>query len=450
MKNLVFVALNSSWSQSNLALYYLREMIRDMDYPCKILSYTLKEPLLQVMEDIYRQRPDVIMLSAYIWNRQYLVRLQRELAKVLPEALFVIGGPEAQFFEESPQCAVFTGPGEAAFLTLAEADFCPDALKDGISPIPLTDIPFPYRPADREDLSGHLVYYECYRGCPYHCIYCLSGCDDRSEPRFDLSLPGERERLYQELRALSALEPRTLKFIDRSFNVQKDLSHAIWDWIREEEPPHDSHFEIYPDLLDGEDIRLLSQIPEGKIRFEIGIQSINGEVLRNCGRHSDWGKSRKGLLQLKDQTRVRVHADLIAGLPGENYASVIRSLDELCACEPAAVQLGMLKILPDTPMRKMARDRGYRYLDDPPYQVLASDALSFDELCELDQFAHLLSLYWNKEEYPVLWQTLLQKYTASTILKKLRDLHMERDLPFHSVSKQRRAQIMELVQNHLC
>jgi radical SAM superfamily enzyme YgiQ (UPF0313 family) len=449
MKKILFAALNSSWSQSNLAQYYLREMIQDLDFCTVIKSYTCKEPLMQVTEDIYRQHADVICFSAYIWNRVYLQNLHKALTKILPQVTFVVGGPEAAAFENHKSTIVVFGAGEAAFRKLAEEDF---RYQDGslrTATLPLSQIPFPYHEADRDLLSDHLIYYECYRGCPYHCAYCLSANDDRHEPRFDLKQKGEIKRLYQELDALSHLGPRTLKFIDRSFNVQRDLAHAIWKYAIESKAEHDFHFEIYPDLLCDEDLQILSKAPEARIRFEIGVQSINSEVLELCGRHSDWQQTKAGLLALKQRTMVRVHADLILGLPGEDYASVLRGLDDLCACEPAAVQLGTLKILPDTPMQEIAQDRNYRWLDFPPYQVLSSDALSFDEICLLDDFAHLLGLYWNKEEYPRIWHELLQKYPASIILSAIKDIHTRNDLPFHSISKQRRNRVMDCLTDHL-
>ena len=448
MKKILFAALNSSWSQSNLAFYYLREMVRDLDYESILRSYTLKEPLMQVMDDIYLQQAEVICFSAYIWNRIFLQNLHREIAKILPEVVFVIGGPEANHFRNIRNTIVIEGAGEAAFRELALQDFL---LQDGAQlrsyPLPLNKVPFPYREEDKADLEDHLVYYECYRGCPYHCAYCLSANDNRSEPRFEL--PKDKELLYQELDAICRLKPRTIKFIDRSFNVQKNLAQAIWHYAIQHGEGQEFHFEIYPDLLDEQDLKIMEQAPEGRIRFEVGIQSIDPEVLGNCGRSSAWEKSKAALIALKARTKIRIHADLIAGLPGEDYASVLRGLDELCSTEPAAVQLGSLKILPDTPMQEIAKSRNYLWLDNPPYQVLASDALSFEEMGSLDDFAHLLSLYWNKEEYPELWHELLQKYPASQILNALKDIHIENNMPLHSISKKRRAEVMEALSDRL-
>ncbi|MCB5249450.1 MAG: DUF4080 domain-containing protein [Candidatus Cloacimonadales bacterium] len=449
MKKILFVALNSSWSQSNLALYYMRQMIRDIDFETGILPFTMKEPLHQIMEEIYTQKPDVICLSAYIWNRVLLYGLQKELTKILPHCLFVIGGPEAAAFINSPGCHVIIGAGESEFRALAECDFVPRDCRQNPAPIPLKDIPFPYTYEDLADLEDHLIYYECYRGCPYACIYCLSANDKRHQPRFELSKAGETQRLKDELTQLAKLKPRTLKFIDRSFNIQKELAHAIWDFAIESDSTFDYHFEIYPDLLDETDFAILCRAPANRIRFEVGIQSTNPEVLERCGRHSDWQKSRRTLCELKERTKIRVHADLIAGLPGEDLDSVIRSLNELCLCEPAALQLGMLKILPDTPMHSIAIQREYLWMDLPPYQILRSDTLSYEELCLLQDYAHLLNLYWNKEEHPDLWHTLLQRYPADRILALLREMHLSKEMPLHSVSKQKREMMMQSLADKL-
>ena len=443
MKNILFVAVNSSWSQSNLALYYLREMLYDLPYNPEMLVFSTKEPVMQCVEEIYRHPADLLCFSAYIWNRVYLESLLKILRQLLPHATFVIGGPEAGAFSDFPLSLVVQGPGEGAFRALAESGFATSNLPG--SYLPLAQVPFPYQPGDLQQLEDHLLYYECYRGCPYSCVYCLSSCDMRKESRFDMSRAEDRDRLRFELDSLMAFKPRTLKFIDRSFNINKDLAHYIWTYAMQDESNTDFHFEIYPDLVDETDLALLDQAPLGKIRFEIGIQTTNAEVAAACGRRSDWQKSRNVLLRLKESGKIRVHADLLVGLPSEGVASILNSLDALCECEPAAVQLGLLKILPDTPMLDIARLRGYKWMQDPPYQVLQTDALSFDDICALDDFAHLLSLYWNKEEYKAEWHALLQKNKASTILSNLKQIHQELNMPLHSVAKAKRQKVMDLL-----
>jgi len=447
------VAINSSWSQSNLALYYLREMIRDLHYEVHLLTWTLKDQPLDILHALYAQNPDVICFSAYIWNRIFLQQLVPDLKKMLPQSKIVVGGPEASNFGNAfgETDFVISGAGEAAFRALAESGFSRKELEADVPKhLPLKQIPFPYRAEDKSTLQGKLVYYECYRGCPYHCAYCLSASDDRNELRFDPDKPNEVQKLYAELDAIKQLEPKTIKFVDRSFNIHSKLARLIWSYFIETDCPCEAHFEIYPDLLTEADIALLEKAPECRIRFEIGVQTTNSAVSEICGRSSNWEKAKAVLNELKSRTKVRIHADLIAGLPSEDFASVLRSVNELCATHPDAVQLGTLKILPGTPMVEIARLRAYLWQDSPPYQCLASDAISFEQMCTLERMARVLNLYWNKEEFATEWQVMLQNHLATEIIFAILDVHSRLGYELHSLAKSKRAAVMAEIYDRFC
>jgi len=445
MKKILMTAINSSWSQSNLALYYLREVIADLPYRVFMQEWTLKDQLLDVLYGIYVQNADVICFSAYIWNRLYLQELIPELVKLLPEAIIVIGGPEAGnlTYLQRDRFYFIQGAGEGKFRYLAENNFC---LKEEeltqAKHIPLKDIPFPYRQSDAEFLKGKLLYYETFRGCPFACIYCLSAKDKRFELRYHPENQKDMQCLKKELEALIALEPRTIKFVDRSFNINKRLAHFIWQFFIEQNCPCDVHFEIYPDLIEEEDIALLEKAPENRIRLEIGIQTISAEIAAKSGRKSNWEKAKWVLRELKKRTKLRVHTDLLAGLPGENYFSIINGLNEVCATLPDEVQLGILKILPDTSMQEIAIALNYKWLHQPPYQCLSSNALSFEEMHQLESFAKLLNLYWNKGEHKKEWQEMLQNRSAAEILTALQQKHKELGYELHSLSKAKRDAVM--------
>ncbi len=439
-------ALNSAWYQSNPALYHLRETLRGI--PCRVFlrEFTTAEPLGDVLKGICQTAPSLVCLSAYIWNRSYLETLIPELKKLLPQARIAIGGPEAATggygLEESD--LVFAGPGEGAFRRLAERGF---SLGGGIhsSPAPpLRELPFPYHASDRPNLQGKLVYYESYRGCPYRCVYCLSATDSRREPRFDVSNPKDRRRLRSELDRLIALKPRTVKFIDRSFNSDPALARQIWREVIKRPAACEFHFEIYPDLLGEEDFRLLETAPPGRIRFELGIQTVNETISRNCRRASSWQRSRAALIALRQRTPICLHADLLAGLPGEGRASILRSLDELARCFPHEIQLGLLKILPGTPMLEIARERGYAWMDGPPYQILSTDKLTFAQVAEFQDLARAVNLYWNKQEFSSHWERIIAAgIRPSAFFQSLQRAHRRCSQPLHSVSRQDRAAIFQ-------
>ncbi len=448
MTNLCLVAVNSAWYQSNPALYYLRGTLRGLPYKVRILDFTNSEPIGDVLASIYRCKPAVLCFSVYVWNRSFLQALIPGLRKLLPEVRIVLGGPEAspEGFGLDSADYVIKGPGEGAFRLLAESGFTlPGGVYTALAP-QLRDLPFPYRMADKPALQDRLIYYETSRGCPFRCVYCLSANDLRNETRFDPANAADRRRLYRELDKLVALQPRTLKFVDRSFNIHPRLARLIWDYAIRRELPCEFHFEIYPDLLTEEDIILLEKVPPGRIRFEIGIQTVNPAVSRNCRRNSNWTKAKAMLQALRQRTNICIHADLLAGLPGESLRSVLHSIDELAPLLPHEIQLGQLKILPDTPMHELAAQLGYLWMSEPPYQILSSDKLSFAQVTHLQGLARILNLYWNKGEFSAEWSVLLSSgQPASALLQKLLAYHRQHDLPLHSISKQHRKEVFEAV-----
>lgn len=438
------IGLNSAWYQSNPSLYILRESLHGLPYSISLLEFTLVEPLFDVLTRVYREKPDIACFSAYIWNGSQVIELARELKKVLPGVKTVLGGPEAGRGEAFPEIFdyIIKGPGEGAFRKLAEEGFSlPAGIYDLPAP-PLKDLPFPYRSSDKSSLENKLIYYESSRGCPYRCAYCLSALDERNEARFDPDSAADREKLFQELDALLALRPRTLKFVDRSFNAHPRLARLIWGYAIKNPAHCEYHFEIYPELVSEEDLQILEQTPVGRIRFEIGVQTIDTVVARDCGRASNWEKAKSVLNALHERTQICVHADLLAGLPGEKYDSILRGVDELASTLPAEIQLGMLKILPETPMLQIAKERGYIWQSSPPWQVLATDALSFSQMAKLQELAKIINLYWNKGEFAQDWERMLKAgEKASNLLLELLKQHHKFGLPLHSISKARRAEI---------
>jgi radical SAM superfamily enzyme YgiQ (UPF0313 family) len=448
----LIAGINSSWYQSNPALYYLRNSLRGLPMRITLREFTTSEPLFDVLAAIVECRPDVACFSAYVWNSLYLAQLIPELKKLMPDLKIVVGGPDAANLDGGLEqyCILARGPGEGLIRHLAESGFnFPAGTYEYPAPH-LKDLPFLYRKQDKPQLENKLVYYECSRGCPFRCAYCLSANDKRNEVRFDPSLPADRRRLYRELDQLLELHPRTLKFVDRSFNAHSPLARLVWEFAINCKAECEFHFEIYPDLLNGEDFQILAKAPPGRIRFEVGIQTINPTVNRVCNRNSNWHKAKTALISLRERTNICIHSDLLAGLPGERIGSVMHSLDELASCLPTEIQLGILKIIPDTPMQSIARQRGYKWMDRQPWQVLSTDTLSFKQVSKLQEIAKIINLYWNKGEYRQEWQSLLERGSkASDITLRLLDHHRKHSITLHSVSKASRAEVFSHTVQHL-
>ncbi len=430
----LLAAINASWTHSCPALYYLRNML-PQGYQAQIAEFTLKQPVSETAAEIFSRNPQVLCLSIYIWNALYLRQLLPLLRQGLPEAKIVIGGPEVSFDEEAPAKYnpdyLVRGYGEMAFRRLAESMFIlPDKVLPEI-PLPLADIPFPYRDEDIALLQGKIVYYESSRGCACRCIYCLSG---REEKCCFLPL----ERVYSDIPKLLKMQPKVIKFVDRSFNQDKQRARAIWQFVIALETEVPFHFEVHPDWLEQEDFTLLANASPGRLQFETGIQSIHPRTLRTIGRFSDWQKAKHNLIRLRQETHVSIHSDLLAGLPGERLDEVLTSLREALQTNPQEIQLGLLKILWGTPMRELAAKLGYTWDTNPPYQVRSTPELSLGEMTYLQKLAAVLNFYWNSGYFPTFWQEILLTGKELSILDNLLLTHLHSHADFYGISRESR------------
>ena len=195
------------------------------------------------------------------------------------------------------------------------------------------------------------------------------------------------EKALADLAAFEAFEGHfTVKLVDRTFNFDRERAKAIWRGLLDESYTKCYHFEICASLLDEESFALLAAFPKGKVQLEIGLQSTNRETLTAIGRRDDAAAVIAAARRIRAGGNIHVHLDLIAGLPMENLASFAASFD---AAYPAAdlLQVGFLKLLHGTALRHDAARYGISFSAEPPYTVLKTAVLSFDDLCRLRRLA---------------------------------------------------------------
>jgi radical SAM superfamily enzyme YgiQ (UPF0313 family) len=424
--------LNARFSHTNLALRCLAAQVRQNwpQGPQLILTeWTINDPQLDIVRQLYRMNAAVYAFSCYIWNIGLIRALCRQLRKIRPHAWIIWGGPEVSFDAanrlagEPAVNLISRGEGEISFLNLLHRLFPgPDSvpaywltpadrpdlgdvpgltwreLNSGIihenpdAPLLEPDEwPFPYDPADLAGLNGRIVYYETARGCPFRCAYCLSALDRMVRQR---PLP----QVYGELDCLIAAGLLQIKLVDRTFNCQPGRARRIWQYLlerREAAGRTNFHFEVAGDLLDDPTVELLNQAPPGLFQLEIGVQTIQPDVLRTISRPTNLAALQRQVRKLRQAGRVHLHLDLIAGLPGEDLESFSQSLDWVWDLQPQQLQLGFLKILPGSPMRQLAAERLFLWQDDPPYEVLQSDKMSFADLDRLKMVAQIIELFHN-------------------------------------------------------
>lgn len=417
---ILLVALNAKYVHTNLAIRYLRESVIGEFPEVEVLEFTINEPIERIEAEIYEAKADVIGFSCYIWNLKETLAVIRQLRPTSPHSRILVGGPEVSFeaeafLKKNPEIdGIVLGEGEVTFLELLrawESNVYPSQVAGLawrnpqneeiiINPprqqISMAELPNPYN--HEEDFMGRLAYVETTRGCPFNCQYCLSSTFQGV--RF---LPPERFReiLHQVLH----LGARTIKLVDRTFNVSKEHSFKILDIVREvaSQFPIEAgirvHCEIAGELLDEDWLQYLRDYPKDLVQFEIGVQSTNPETLSIICRPQHFERWSNYVREIRGMNKAHLHLDLIAGLPKEGWESFRNSFNEVYRVQPDMLQLGFLKVLKGSGLRNKSEEYGLVYSPDPPYTILQTGDLSHQELLRLHRLEDILDRYYNSGRF---------------------------------------------------
>ena len=458
---ILLTAINAKYIHSNLAVYSLQAYAAAHGHKIERAEYTINNQLEDILEKIYRQKPDVLLFSCYIWNIEYVKELVSEFHKLRPEVPIWVGGPEVsfeteRFLRENPAVTgIMMGEGERTltelcnyfeqdtqFTTKNREEVQTELVRahaenekrtgdlseikekmlekiDGISYrrsdgtvaiqplrslLPMDELPFCY--ANLKDFEHRIIYYESSRGCPFSCSYCLSSVDKKLRFR---SLP----LVYKELQFFIDAKVPQVKFVDRTFNCQHEHAMGIWKYIKE----HDNgitnfHFEISADLLREDELELISDMRPGLIQLEIGVQSTNGDTIREIHRTMRLEEVYRAVNRVKAGKNIHQHLDLIAGLPFEDYQRFQQSFNDIYALHPQQLQLGFLKVLKGSYMYEHAQEYGLVYRSRPPYEVMSSKWVSYDEMLEIRLVEEMLELHYNSGQFLTYLAVLEQKYDS--------------------------------------
>lgn len=417
----LLTTLNARFSHSSLALRYIRGVLGTMPgLAVELKEYTINQPADEILSDIYRGSYDCVCFSTYIWNVEMILRIAANLKKVSPEIRILLGGPEVTYapaglLQQHPAISgLILGEGEATLRTLFATGFDTPGFQSiagtawntemGIRVNPaaepiqdLDTVPFPYSESD--SFENRLVYYESSRGCPYRCTYCLSSA---SEGVRYFSLP----RVFKDLAWLLTRNIQTVKFVDRTFNVNPAHFVPILEFIAANDNGITCfHFEISAGILTDDIIDRCAGFRKGLVQFEIGVQSTCPEALKASGR-PDWtDQIQTRVAQLKAPGNIHLHLDLIAGLPYESYERFLESFDAVYAMKPDMLQLGFLKLIKGTAMRRKAEFYGFQWREEPPYEVLCTKWITYEQLDTLKRIETLLDRYCQQGRFE---KTLIQ------------------------------------------
>lgn len=417
---ILLTAINAKYIHSNLAIHslkaYAQKHVKLPALHLELAEYTINQSLDYILMDIYRRKPDVVCFSCYIWSISYVKKIIKELKKLCPDTDIWLGGPEVSYNPEellhefSEIKGIMKGEGEAVFAGICRSylENAPFGELKGVAfrsnsgavtetgqcePLPMDELPFVYTCENMADFGHKIIYYETSRGCPFSCSYCLSSVDKRLKFR-SLSL------VRKELQFFLDHEVLQVKFVDRTFNCRHEHAMAIWRYIAE----HDNgitnfHFEVSADLLNEDELELLESLRPGLIQLEIGVQSVNLDTIREIRRTMRLDKVKENVAYIRKNRNIHQHLDLIAGLPYEDIESFAHSFDEVYDMKPDQLQLGFLKVLKGSYMEENREEYGLVCQDSPPYEVLYTKWLSYEDVIELKGVEEMVETYYNSGQF---------------------------------------------------
>lgn len=431
--NILLTAINAKYIHSNLAVYSLKAYAKEYTDHIQLAEYTINHRVEYILQEIYKKKPDVLCFSCYIWNFRYVQELITEIHKLLPELPIWVGGPEVSyepeaFLNQFPMVTgVMIGEGEETFRELCghyvNQKHSAGNQEEGLShisgllfrnekkelirtphrePMSMDDLPFCYE--HLEDFENRIIYYETSRGCPFSCSYCLSSIEKGLRFR-------SLELVKKELQFFLDHKVPQVKFVDRTFNCNHNHAMGIWKYVKE----HDNgitnfHFEISADLLTEEEIEFIADMRPGLIQLEIGVQSTFAPTIQEIHRTMNLSRLETVVKKVQQAGNIHQHLDLIAGLPKEDFATFAKSFQEIYRLKPEQLQLGFLKVLKGSFMYEHQKEYGLVYQSNPPYEVMSTNWLTYEEVLKIKLVEEMLEVYYNSGQFEMTMKVLEQAY----------------------------------------
>lgn len=424
----LLTAINAKYIHSSLAIRYIYKNCQDLSCDIEMLEVSINNHLIDIANQIFDARPDILGISCYIWNIELVKQLLPLVHRLLPNCKIICGGPEVsyatkEFMQDFPMVDfVVRGEGEKAFHDLLQALLdeknneeikiagiakrnSDDTIDENIAVTvnDLDEIIFPYDDNDIENLKDKIIYYESSRGCPYSCKYCLS-CATKGVRYRSL------DKAFAELSYFIKHNVRQVKFVDRTFNADKKHYLPILEFIAKQDCRTNFHFEIVAHHIDDEIKAVLKKMPKGRVQFEIGIQSTNLKTLGQISRANPWEEMTNNIKSIMAYGNIHLHVDLIIGLPYEDITSFAKSFNDVYLLQADMLQVGFLKLLKGAAMNDLIQEHDYVYMPQAPYQVISNKYMDYATMRKLQIFVDVLELYYNAGRFKYTIINLIKQY----------------------------------------
>ncbi len=427
--NILLTTFNSKYIHPNLALRLISDYANNIHkntINITITEYTIKNDLNKILTEHDFENIDILGISTYIWNVEISLSFAKMINKQFPNITIVLGGPEVSYepeeFLKYPYINyVFSGESEKSFsnflselkkekpelsnvsgLHYRNKNNCATTSAPYIDKLDELANPYIKTPL----INNQIAYIESSRGCPFTCGYCVAGLENKVR-FFNL------ENTFEVIDTVISQGAKTIKFLDRTFNIKEDHMIKIMNYIISLNKKVSVQFELSPTLISKKFIDYLkTSVPKDLFRFEIGIQTTDNNVNKLVNRMQDYQLAKQNILDVIKTNKVDLHLDLIVGLPNESYENIISSFNDVFLLQGAELQLGFLKILRGTNIKKNADHFGYKYDSKAPYEVISNNTLTRKQIDDFKIVAHVIDKCYNLPRLKQSFEFILNNETT--------------------------------------
>ncbi len=455
---ILWLDINSSYSHSSLAIPALDAQLHEETrnaHEWKIISGTVKTPEQELISETENFAPQLLMSTLWLFNHEYAIRIIKKIKQLYPECTVLLGGPEflgdnSEFLHRNLEVdAVFKGEGEEIFNELISSPLKYRMIpgmcylekgNDGtwsyhdssaIQTKNFASLSYPESSVFfRWDKS--FIQIETSRGCFNTCTFCISGLDGRTQ---EIDIPDIRSRIENACKH----GIREIRILDRTFNAKPERASEMLEIFGDFSGKIRFHLEIHPALMNRKLMERISAMPRGLLHLEAGIQSLDENVITLCRRKGSSEKAFAGIRNLIENSYSEIHTDLIAGLPGYTLDRLLEDVAVLTGTGVHEIQLELLKLLPGTHMREHSVQHGIKYSPLPPYEVLSTPDISYDELIKAMKISRMLDFWYNDPEWRNFFRILV---SGKDTLTELLEFTGDRMLISELLGKEARAGIL--------
>ncbi len=381
-----------------LAASYLRQIaevegINAELLPNPLMSYGNDQTILRYLVD---SQPDMVGMSCYLWNIERSLFLAGKLKRHLPSCKIVLGGPEInpdnKFLLRHEEFDIgVVGEGEETWKILLQSHPKPPRIpgmflkeRDGEwhfsgKSVPLSTLdhcPSPFLSGNLDGYLDKVLWLEAVRGCVNRCAYCYYHKQSAGLRAFPL------ERIFMEVRRARDKGFEEIVFLDPCFIRHPQLERLL----NEMGDVNQNRYlriqaEGNAEVIDPWMAEKMGRV--GFTRMEVGLQSINRNTLGRIRRDFEGEAFQRGVHLLRNNG-IEAMVDLIAGLPGDCFSDISRSIDWVLDHETSdLLMLYPLSLISGTELHQHSDELGIKAMPNPPYFVTRNREITGQEICQI-------------------------------------------------------------------